>query len=56
MKADFRRAHADMGRRTKAERQGFVKTLGHEVASLMDEFIGPIKPWPVRVRRSGELP
>ena len=38
MKADFRRAHADMGRRTKAERQGFVKTLGHEVASLMAGF------------------
>lgn len=38
MKADFRRAHADMGRRTKAERQGFVKALGHEVASLMAGF------------------
>jgi len=38
MKADFRRAHAEMGQRTKAERQGFVKTLGHEVASLMAEF------------------
>ena len=38
MKADFRRAHAEMGRRTKAERQGFVKTLGHEVASLMAGF------------------
>jgi len=38
MKAEFRRAHADMGRRTKAERQGFVKTLGHEVASLMAGF------------------
>ncbi|MGD0217757.1 MAG: hypothetical protein ABSC45_09650 [Desulfobaccales bacterium] len=35
MKADFRRAHAEMGRRTKAERQGFVNALGHEVASLM---------------------
>jgi hypothetical protein len=38
MKAEFRRKHADMGRRTKAERQGFVKTLGHEVASLMAGF------------------
>jgi hypothetical protein len=38
MKADFRRAHAEMGRRTKAERQGFVKALGHEVASLMTGF------------------
>ena len=38
MKADFRRAHAEMGRRTKAERQGFVKALGHEVASLMAGF------------------
>jgi hypothetical protein len=38
MKSDFRRAHADMGRRTKAERQGFVKALGHEVASLMAGF------------------
>ena len=38
MQADFRRAHADMGRRTKAERQGFVKALGHEVASLMAGF------------------
>ena len=38
MKADFRRAHAEMGRRTKAERQGFVKDLGHEVASLMAGF------------------
>ena len=38
MKADFRRAHADMARRTKAERQGFVKTLGDEVASLMAGF------------------
>ena len=38
MKAGFRRAHAEMGQRTKAERQGFVKTLGHEVASLMAEF------------------
>jgi hypothetical protein len=38
MKADFRRVHAEMGRRTKAERQGFVKTLGHEVASLMAGF------------------
>ena len=38
MKADFRRAHADMGRRTKAERQGFVKALSHEVASLMAGF------------------
>ena len=38
MKADFRRAHAEMGRRTKAERQGFVKVLGHEVASLMAGF------------------
>jgi hypothetical protein len=38
MKAEFRRAHADMGRRTKAERQGFVKALGHEVASLMAGF------------------
>ena len=38
MKADFRRAHADMGRRTKAERQAFVKTLGHEVSSLMAGF------------------
>jgi hypothetical protein len=38
MKSEFRRAHADMGRRTKAERQGFVKTLGHEVASLMAGF------------------
>ena len=38
MKADFRRAHAEMGQRTKAERQGFVKALGHEVASLMAGF------------------
>jgi hypothetical protein len=38
MKADFRRTHAEMGRRTKAERQGFVKALGHEVASLMAGF------------------
>jgi hypothetical protein len=38
MQADFRRAHAEMGRRSKAERQGFVKTLGHEVASLMAGF------------------
>jgi hypothetical protein len=38
MKADFRRAHADMGRRSKAERQAFVKTLGHEVSSLMAGF------------------
>jgi len=38
MKADFRRAHAEMGRRTKAERQGFVKAMGHEVASLMAGF------------------
>jgi hypothetical protein len=38
MKADFRQAHAEMGRRTKAERQGFVKVLGHEVASLMAGF------------------
>ena len=38
MQADFRRAHADMGRRTRAERQGFVKALGHEVASLMAGF------------------
>jgi hypothetical protein len=38
MKADFRRAHAEMGRRTKAERQGFVNALGHEVASLMGGF------------------
>jgi len=35
MKADFRRAHAEMGCRTKAERQGFVKNLSQEVASLM---------------------
>jgi hypothetical protein len=56
MKAEFRRAHADMGRRTKAERQGFVKALGHEVASLMADFTGPIKPWPARPRRSGGLP
>ncbi len=38
MKAGFRQAHAEMGRRTKAERQGFVKVLGHEVASLMTGF------------------
>jgi hypothetical protein len=38
MKADFRRAHAEMGRRTKSERQGFVKALGQEVASLMAGF------------------
>jgi len=38
MKADFRRAHAEMGRRTKVERQSFVKALGHEVASLMAGF------------------
>jgi len=38
MKTDFRRAHADLGRRTKAERQGFVKALGHEVASLLAGF------------------
>jgi hypothetical protein len=38
MKADFRRAHAEMGQRTKAERQGFVKALGHEVVSLMAGF------------------
>jgi colicin import membrane protein len=38
MKADFRRTHAEMGRRTKAERQGFVKALGDEVASLMAGF------------------
>lgn len=38
MKADFRRGHAEMGRRTRAERRGFVKALGVEVASLMAGF------------------
>ncbi|MHB8069362.1 MAG: hypothetical protein ACYDIC_15840 [Desulfobaccales bacterium] len=38
MKAEFRRAHAEMGQRTKAERQGFVKALGHEVVNLMAGF------------------
>ena len=56
MKADFRRAHADMGRRTKAERQGFVKTLGHEVASLMAGFHQAHKAMARQTRRNGGLP
>jgi hypothetical protein len=38
MKAEFRRAHAEMGQQTRAARQGFVKGLGHDVASLMAGF------------------
>jgi hypothetical protein len=38
MQADFRRAHADMARRTQAARQGFVKDLSQEVASLRADF------------------
>ena len=38
LKVDFRRAHNEMAQRTKAERQGFVKALGHDVASLMAGF------------------
>ena len=38
MKAGFRRVHQDMARRTKMERQGFVKALGHEVATLRAGF------------------
>jgi hypothetical protein len=38
MKTEFRRAHNDMARRTKAERQGFVKDLGLEVATMRAGF------------------
>lgn len=38
MKANLRRAHHDMSRQTKAERQDFVKALDREVASLLAGF------------------
>ena len=38
MQTEFRRMHAEMARRTKAERQGFVRDLGQEVATMRAGF------------------